>query len=200
MVVRLRKKLWKQSNAMATLQGNGPIGNIKAIMLSAFSLELQGGDWEAWISRFPRIFRSLPKLKRISIAQAAQCGLGGYDKLIYACLYCPELEYLDCSCNEEDMGQGPAVAALILRHPSLKTVFMGANELGADAQAHVVRAIKEAADSMKLVLEDLDGIELHFDRWREMLGLPNDDLRFRTMRNRDILSYLRENQGGHLLK
>jgi hypothetical protein len=62
------------------------------------SLELeQNGDWEAWLSRFPRLMKRNPHLKRVVMAGAPQCGCEGYAEMIYVCTFLLELEHLDVS-------------------------------------------------------------------------------------------------------
>jgi hypothetical protein len=153
------------------------------------SFALEGGDWEAWLSRFPRIFKFNPKLKRVVIASASQSGCGGYDDLIYAILEnCPEVEYLDVSENYEDQGQGPALAAIIKKHPSIKHIEMGGNDLEEENESIIVKAIRQAAEDHTLVLEELGGLDLKEAKWRKILGLSAD---FKDASNKDILAHLR---------
>lgn len=154
------------------------------------SFEIIPGDWEAYILHFPRIFKANPKLKRIVIAGASQSGCGGYLQLIRSCTFCPELEYLDCSNNYENMGQAVGVAELILQHRSLKKVVMGdPEELHDSDYASVVKAIKKAANSSTLVLEDLEGFDLNKAKWRKRLGLSNE---FERSTNAEILMHLKQ--------
>ncbi len=115
---------------------------------------------------------------------------GGYDELIKACLHLPKLEYLDVSNNYEDMGQCPVLARLIRNHGNLKTIVMGGNELGQDQEQFVVEAIRDAAKANKLVLEDLDGLNLKESHWREILGIQDCE-ECSLMSNKEILSYLK---------
>ncbi len=160
------------------------------------SLELEQGDWEAWISRFPRILKSLPNLERVIIAGASQSGCGEYDTMMLCCLDLPKLVHLDVSNNGEDMGQCPVLARLILEHGNLKSIVMGENEYEDGQEQLVVEAIRDAAKAKKLVLEELDGLTLNEPQWREILELPTDegDEReevFAAMSNQEILAYLK---------
>lgn len=157
------------------------------------SLELEQGDWEAWISRFPYMFKFLPLLKRVVIAGASQSGCGGYDDMIEACLNLPELEYIDCSNNGEDMGQGVALARLIREHPKLKEIRMADNELEEKQEIAVVKAIRDVAIAKKLILEELDGLELNKKKYLSILKLSDkgNEKPFKEMSNKEILAFLK---------
>eukprot|EP01031_Cornospumella_fuschlensis_P028860 gene28860-34830_t len=109
--------------------------------------------------------------------------------IILTCLRLPELEFIDCSQNWEDMGQGTALAELIREHPSLKVILMGDNELATEEETAVVEAIRDAAGGGKLVLEDLDGLELNKENLRAVLGPPEECA---NMTNADILAHLKK--------
>lgn len=127
-------------------------------------------------------------LERVILACASQSGCGEYDTMILCCLDLPKLEYLDVSHNYEDMGQCPALARLILEHPTLKSISMGENDYEEGQEELVVEAIRDAAKANKLVLEELEGLTLNEDPWREMLELSDE---FIGKTNAEILAFLK---------
>ncbi|KAL6061263.1 Low molecular weight neuronal intermediate filament-like [Balamuthia mandrillaris] len=155
------------------------------------SLTLVGGDWEAWLGRFPRLMKRNPHLRRVILSGCPQSGCEGYDRMIYACHFLRELEHLDVSDNYEEMGQAKAVAFLIDKdHPSLRSVNLANNELEDEHLEAVVRAVKKAAQRKTLILESLAGIDLNDKQWLKVLGLRSTE--FGDKSNEDILRHLRE--------
>ena len=81
-------------------------------------------------------------MKRVIIAGAPQSGCDGYDTLLKTCMKLTELEYLDCSNNEEDMNQALPLARLIQNHKTLKTIIMGQNDLDEEQLTKVYSLLK----------------------------------------------------------
>lgn len=132
------------------------------------------------------------------IADACQCGCGGFDQLLLACLSLPELEYLDCSGNDEEQIV-PALTRLIKEHKTLKTIIMENCELlSADDELDIVRAIKEAAVDQYLNIEDYRGIDLSEPRFSSILELSDEIIS--GQENSQILQHLKDYHCSVLLK